>query len=125
MDKNYPCLITAIELPLTLPADLQLNVEKGDLCDIGAARTAAEELRKKLHEAGYREAWLRYTEIVYDTMQRHGKLKLQGQLGRKITHSFVDEEGEPLANFFLEGVNTKATVGGHCRHSYVATPTIA
>lgn len=113
IDKHYPCLVTAFMLPFTLPEDLQLDIRIGDLCDLVTARSAVEALRKELRAAGYRQVQLRLAEIVYDAERRRGTLKLQGQLGKKITHSFVDEDGDRLADFFLEGVNTETTVGGH------------
>ena len=112
VDKNYPCIIAAIELPFILPDDFELAVETGDLCDFNVVRNAVEELRKNLRDAGYREIRLRFDGITYDATQRQGKLKLLGQLGRKITYVFVDEDGDPLSEFFMEGVNTEATVGG-------------
>jgi len=112
VDKHYPCLITKIALPFTLPDEFELTVETGDLCDIGVVRTAVESLRKELRTAGYREVRLRFDRIAYDVTQRQGTLKLLGQLGRKITYVFADEDGDSLSDFFLEGVNTEATVGG-------------
>ncbi len=112
VDKHYPCVIARVELPFTLPDDFELSVDTGDLCDIGVVRTAVEALRKELRAAGYHEVRLRFENISYDTAQRQGTLRLLGRLGRKITYHFVDEDGDPLPDIFLEGVNTESTVGG-------------
>ena len=112
VDKHYPCLLTAIELPYALPEGLQLDLKEGDLCDIGEIRNAVEVLRKELREEGYREVRLSFGELSYDVTHRRGTLKILGQLGRKVTYVFVDEDGEELADFYLEDVNTEATVGG-------------
>ena len=112
VDKNYPCVIAKVELPFILPDDLELAVDTGDLCDVGIVRTAIDTLRKELRDDGYRDVRLRFGKITYDATQQRGTLTLLGQLGRKITYVFVDEDGDTLADFFLEGVNTEATVGG-------------
>ena len=112
VDKNYPCVIKEIALPFRVPDDFDLSIETGDLCDVGAIRNAVEELRKALRDAGYREVRLRFDKINYATSQRQGTVVLSGKLGRKITYVFVDEEGDELSDFFLEGVNIEASVGG-------------
>ncbi len=112
VDKNYPCIVSEIVFPFVLPDDFELAVKSGDLCDLGEVRTAVEELRKELRTAGYREVRLRFDKISYDTTARQGAVELSGQLGKKITYVFVDEDGDPLADFFLEDVNTEVTVGG-------------
>ena len=112
VDKNYPCMVAKIALPFSLPDDFELAVDGGDLCDVGEVHTAVEALRKALHEAGHREVRLRFDKITYDVTQRQGTVALSGQLGRKVTYVFVDEDGDALADFFLEGVNIEASVGG-------------
>lgn len=112
VDKNHPCVVAKISLPFSLPDDFELAVEKGALCDVGAVRNAVEELRKELRDGGYREVRLRFDKMAYDVTRRQGTLELSGRLGRKVTYIFVDEDGDTLSDFFLEGVNTEATVGG-------------
>ena len=92
IDKNRPCLITGIDLPFKLPKNFLLASGVGDLCDVKKIKENIESLRQQLRIAGYQQVRLRFERLV------RGQLVLSGELGKKITTVFIDEDGDPLAD---------------------------
>ena len=118
IDKNYPCIISKIKFPFPLPQDFDFASKEGDLCDLKVVRENVEKLSQELREAGYRGSSLGFDGITYGSDQR-GVISLTGKLGQKIKYLFLDEDGDQLADFFLEDVNTDSYVMG--REALVAS----
>ena len=92
VDKNRPCLITEIDIPFELPKKFLLATKIGDLCDVKKIKENIEVLRQQLRDAGYQQARLRFERLV------EGRVVLSGELGKKITTVFIDEDGDQLAD---------------------------
>ena len=111
VDKNYPCIISKITFPFSLPQGFDFASKEGDLCDIKIIRENVEKLGQELRESGYRSSNLNFNGITYDN-KRKGEVLLAGKLEKKIKYLFLDENGDQLADFFLEDVNTDSYVMG-------------
>lgn len=98
IDKNRPCLITEVSIPFKLPKGFSFASKIGGLCDLKRIRETVEVLRQELRDAGYQQARLRFERLV------QGRIVLSGELGKKITIIFIDEDGDQLADELSENL---------------------
>jgi outer membrane protein assembly complex protein YaeT len=88
--QGEPCLIENVEIGFTVPDDMKIDLERGDICDSEIIDAAIIDLEVSFREKGYNQLKIELADIAINKRTNYATIYIAGILGQRIKYRIND-----------------------------------
>lgn len=110
IDEDLPCHIAKVIDQVALPKAVDLDIQRGDICDVARLQVIEERIAEQLTELGYNLGTSIYVAKDYDSIRNVMVLTIAGTKGQKVTFSLSQNESSYWTDELEQAVKTIANI---------------
>jgi len=90
IDEKDPCLIENVEIGFSVPSDMSIDLEQGDICDKEEIEDAIVKLETKFRDKGFNQLKIELAEISINDATNYATVYISGVLGQRVKYQIND-----------------------------------
>lgn len=110
IDEDLPCHIARVVDTISLPKAVNLDIQRGDICDVARLQVIEERIAEQLTELGYNLGTSVSVDKSYDAIRNVMVLTIGGSKGQKVTFSLDQSASSYWTDELEQAVKSIATV---------------